>query len=480
MPTQPGDQPDDHPSLPHGDRSAERAHPESWADADPRCPPCDRPVDPCSLAATLDLAQTLSQPPDQAGLATNLALTDLVGQTFDAYTLESFLGKGGMARVFLARHNALYRPCAIKILTPRGGNADLLEPFLAEARAAASLVHPHVVTVHNIGQYRGLYYIELEYVPGQTLQQMLHAAGRLDPHAATEILAQATSALAEAHRRGLVHRDFKPSNILVHRNGMAKLADFGLAKRVHGGETSIDALAGTPYFMAPELFQSHPASKASDVYAIGVSYYYLLTGEYPFDGPHAAALAQQHIHTPVPDPRERVPRIPDEAAELAMRCLEKHPGDRPANGTEVHRQLHAIGRSTCRLGELVDAALRGLTVTREDHDTRVHVRVSQPHGRSQQVWVEECAARVDGQRLIRIYSICGRAHGTYYRRALELNSRLCHGALGIQEIDGEPFFVMSNSYPRATCDPEEIQHSIQEIARWADRIEAALTGEDQY
>jgi serine/threonine-protein kinase len=119
-------------------------------------------------------------------------------------------------------------------------------------------------------------------------------------------------------------------------------------------------------------------------------------------------------------------------------------------------------------------------VTREDDTHRVTVRVPQPHGRSQRVLVEECQAPIGRERLIRIFSVCGRADPAYYRRALELNSRLCHGALALQDIDGEPFFVMSNSFPRTTCDPEEIRSSIQEIARWADQVEAALATTDQY
>ena len=182
-----------------------------------------------------------------------------------------------------------------------------MDLFLAEARAAASLVHPHIVTVHNIGQSGSLHYIELEYVPGQTLQQLVQAAGKLDAYSATDLLSQACSALAEAHRCGVVHRDFKPSNILVHRNGQAKLADFGLAKRVSGGGSLDDSLAGTPYFMAPELFRTRPASKASDVYAVGVSYYYLLTGEFPYVERNVGKLAEKHANAPVPDPASGAP-----------------------------------------------------------------------------------------------------------------------------------------------------------------------------
>jgi len=450
------------------------------AAANPRCPQCGQDLTAHDLSVTLDLDLTLTGGEDAARPEVAAPREDLIGKPFDAYTIDSFLGKGGMAWVFRATHNTLYRPCAIKILAPRPGYGDMVDLFLAEARAAAALVHPHIVTVHNIGHSSGLHYIELEYVPGQTLQQMVQAAGHLDAHTATEMLSQTCSALAEAHRGGIVHRDFKPSNILVHRNGLAKLADFGLAKQLARRDASGESLAGTPYFMAPELFRSRPASKASDVYAVGVSYYYLLTGEFPFVGRDIRILAEKHARDPVPDPRERIPGVPDEAAELTMRCLAKQSTERPADGESVYRRLQAILRGTCSLGKLVDAAIRDLAVTREDDTHRVTVRVPQPHGRSQRVLVEECQAPIGRERLIRIFSVCGRADPAYYRRALELNSRLCHGALALQDIDGEPFFVMSNSFPRTTCDPEEIRSSIQEIARWADQVEAALGTTDQY
>ena len=451
------------------------------ATADRRCPQCGQALTIYELTPTLELDLTVDLARGPDGSAGDGPSEALVGKPFEAYTIDSFLGKGGMAWVFRATHNTLYRPCAIKILSPRpGGGREMVDLFLAEARAAASLVHPHIVAVHNIGQSGPLHYIELEYVPGQTLQQVVQAAGRLDPYSATELLSQACSALAEAHRCGVVHRDFKPSNVLVHRNGQAKLADFGLAKRVTGGGSPDESLAGTPYFMAPELFRSRPAGKASDVYAVGVSYFYLLTGEFPYVERNVGQLAELHANAPVPDPRERCPGVPEEVADLTMRCLAKRAEARPADGEHVHQELQAISRGACSLGKLVDTALRDLVVTRQDEEHRVTLNVPQPHGRSQQVGVEECQAPIARERVVRIFSVCGRAEPAYYRRALELNARLCHGSLAIQDLDGEPHFVMSNSFPRTTCDPEEIRRSIQEIARWADQVEAALGAMDRF
>jgi serine/threonine-protein kinase len=249
---------------------------------------------------------------------------------------------------------------------------------------------------------------------------------------------------------------------------------------VAAGRATGESLAGTPYFMAPELFRTRPASKASDVYAVGVSYYYLLTGEFPFVDRNVAALAEKHANAPVPDPRERCPDVPDEAAELSMRCMAKRPDERPPDGETLHRELQAISRGVCDIGKLVDAAIRDLILNREDEERRITLRVPQPRGRSQHVCIEECMAPVGRERVVKIYSICGPARPDYFRRALEMNARLCHGALAIENVHGQPHFVMVNSFPRVTCDPEEIRRSILEIARWADEVEDKLTAADQF
>ena len=218
-----------------------------------------------------------------------------------------------------------------------------MEMFLREARAAASLVHPHVVTVHNIGEAEGYHFLEMEYVAGQSLQRVLAAQRMLTTLEATDYLLQSCSALAQAHRQGMVHRDFKPSNILVRQDGIAKLADFGLAKRVVSPSSPTDrGLTGTPYYMAPELFHGWPGSKASDVYAVGVSYYYLLTGNFPFKHRNIARLATLHARQLVPDPRAVSADVPDSTSELIQRAMAKDPGDRFADATELHAALQRV------------------------------------------------------------------------------------------------------------------------------------------
>ena len=451
------------------------------ADDELRCPQCGEPMSAGRASPTDELAETLTAPTPDASPDAEQFARALIGRCFDSYTIEAFVGKGGMAWVFRARHNTLERPCAIKVLSPALRRSQaFLDMFLAEARAAASVVHPHIVTVHNIGQADANHYIELEYVDGPSLQWIVRTEGPLDPLRATHFLRGACAALGEAHRRGLIHRDFKPSNILVGPRDFAKLADFGLAKRIASGRPrrAPDTLTGTPYFMAPELFEGEPASRQSDVYAVGVSYYYLLTGRFPFLDRSLVGLAEKHASEPVPDPRRACPELPDAVADLLNRCLAKRAADRPPDGQALCEALSAIARRLRDLRSLVAEALHELDVAWRAEGNRIAVTVRLPHGRSQRVDVEEVVAGPWQEELVKIASPCCPVDDSYLRRALELNATIAHGCLAIEEFEGQPFFVMTRAYPRATCDPEEIRSSVEDIAQWADRVEQLLTGRD--
>lgn len=407
---------------------------------------------------------------------------ELVGQPLDIYQVERLLGRGGMAWVFLARHENLHRPCALKILCPerQGRKAGSLDAFIAEARAAASIVHPHIVTVHNIGCQGERHYIELEYVPGASLDRHIGSEG-LSIIKTAQVMAQACSALAQAHESGLVHRDFKPANIMVRDDGVAKLADFGLAKQLDQVSGGRERLAGTPFFMAPELFKRKPATQATDVYAVGVSLYRLLTAGYPFDHPRWPELARLHVEAPVPDIRQVRPEIPDELADLVRACLAKDPGERPASGTDLFDRLQGIYRSLRDLPSLAEDALRDLDARwSQQDDGRLEIDVRLEGNRRQRVWIEETASDLSATALVRIFSICAPVCEEYMRKALELNAEMPHGALAIQTLEDTPHFVVINSYPRATCDVEELRHSVRDVAAWADRVEQALTDDDKF
>src|SRR5262249_28699258 len=176
------------------------------------------------------------------------------------------------------------RDCALKIMDSAlvSRQPGLRDQFLAEARAVANLMHPHIVTIYNLGSADGLHYIEMEYVPGgQTLRDMLVHEGPLEPVRAVALARQVVLALGAAHDSGLVHRDIKPANVLLTGTGEAKLADFGLVRRLDELAQGGAPLAGTPSFMAPELFSGTPASTASDIYAVGGLLFHCLSGRLP-------------------------------------------------------------------------------------------------------------------------------------------------------------------------------------------------------
>lgn len=408
----------------------------------------------------------------------------LVGKDLSAYHIESFAGRGGMAWVFRATHRTLQRPCAVKVLCPRLAqrNKSVIDQFLIEARAAASLVHPHIVAVHNISYVDPYHLIELEYVDGKSLQKILKSKGRLDPLEATEFMVQMCHALGAAHGLGMVHRDFKPANVLVSNKGLAKLSDFGLAKNLLSdkGDPDRNRSSGTPYYMAPELFTGAGASRQSDVYAVGIAYYQLLTGDVPFKDLKMPGLVEKHATLPMPDPRATVSAVPAGAVDVLKRCLAKNPSDRFADAVALHGELRAVLGNLRDLRSLVREAFHGLTVELVESGKSYAAKVRLPHNRTQTVHIETSSKGLNAAGLVRIYSICCPEEQSYYRRALELNSKIAHGSLAIQEIDGKSCFVMINSYPRSTCDPEEIRQSVLTIAKWADEVERTLNTKDSH
>src|SRR5437762_1465185 len=262
----------------------------------------------------------------------------LIGRRVGSYRIESFLGRGSMASVYKAKHLGLHRHCALKIID--SGLVEkqpaIREQFWAEARAAANLLHPHVVTVHNLGSVGDYHFIEMEYIPGgKTLRELLVRDGPLDPAPAVLLARQVVLALGAAHDSGLVHRDIKPANVLLTQKGDAKLADFGLVRRLDDLAQGGAPLAGTPTFMAPELFQGTPASPRSDFYAVGVLLFHSLSGRLPFVAESVGPLIQLHRSQPVPDIRQFVPTIPANLAEILTRCLAKAPDDRYAEAGEL-------------------------------------------------------------------------------------------------------------------------------------------------
>jgi serine/threonine protein kinase len=319
----------------------------------------------------------------------------------------------------------------------------------------------------------------MEYVAGASLQHEIDLHGPLRPIRATAMAAGIARGLSAAHRLNIVHRDLKPDNVLVTPAGVPKIADFGLAKRVVADDLPAGNLAGTPYFMAPELFEGVTATPASDVYALGVCYYLMLTGQFPFEGDSVSAIMKSILTKPYPGARRVRAEIPIDMAEAVATMLARDPRHRPADGTAASALLQAILGSSRDLPSLVFDAFHGLSnIKAEPTATGFDVVMSLANGRRQRVCIDN-SDHSAGDRLLLIYSVCCKAEPAFYEEALRMNALVPHGGLSIRDIDGVPHFVMVDTYPRATVDGEEIRRSVIEIGTHADRVEQMLTGMDQ-
>ncbi len=264
----------------------------------------------------------------------------MIGQTLGRYHLEASLGRGGMAEVFRARDERLGRTVAVKVILPTfASEPHFAERFLREARLVASLEHPHILPVYDSGDENGVPFLVMPYLQGGTLVERM-SAGALPPDTALRWIGELAEALDAAHARGVLHRDVKPANVLLGAGDRALLADFGIAKMAEAGTqlTATGVVIGTPTYMAPELAQGQPASPASDLYALGVLAYEMLTGAPPFSGESALSLLHQHVSTPPPLASARAP-LPPALDAVFGRVLAKDPARRPASCREFAQEL---------------------------------------------------------------------------------------------------------------------------------------------
>lgn len=251
------------------------------------------------------------------------------GTPFGRYRLIELLGRGGMGEVWRAYDSAIDRVVALKMLLPHlTQDPEFEKRFQREARAAARLDHPHVVPIHDVGEIDGRLFVTMRLITGIDLQSLIDA-GPLDPQRAVSIIDQIASALHNAHRAGLVHRDVKPSNILLGENDFAYLIDFGIARTAEDtGVTATGAAIGTWAYMAPERFNTGEVHPSSDIYALACVFYECLTGHRPFPGDTLEQIAVGHIFTPPPRPSEESGAIPAALDEVIATGLAKQPADR--------------------------------------------------------------------------------------------------------------------------------------------------------
>ncbi len=256
------------------------------------------------------------------------------------YRIDRELGRGGMGIVYKATDLVLDRRVALKVLPDQlRDNPQALRNFLREAKAAAKLNHPSIVTVYDAGEQDGRTYIAMEYVDGTTLKAIVKQRGALAPRAIVHVLAQVCAGLHYAHAHKIVHRDIKTANLMWTREKTAKIMDFGLAKVIEEVLNHTTLVSGTPYYMSPEQTEGTGVDHRSDLYSLGVSAFELATGVVPF---REGNIAYHHVHTAPPDPRSLRKEVPAALAELILACMAKRPGDRPQDAQEVLTALRAI------------------------------------------------------------------------------------------------------------------------------------------
>lgn len=308
----------------------------------------------------------------------------MVGQILSGrYRLEERVGRGGMAEVYRATDLLLERAVAVKVLHPQFASDDeFVERFRREAQAAASLSHPNVVNIFDVGEDAGTYYIVMEYVRGRTLRAVLQERGPLPIHEALEIAAQVASALAAAHSQGLVHRDVKPANILISTSGQVKVTDFGIARAASESSlTQTGTVLGSVGYVSPEQARGEEVTGLSDLYSLGATLYEMLTGQVPFRGESTAAVILKHLQSQPTRPRRLRAEVPEDVENLVLRLLSKEARRRARSTLALQEELGDLARrydhqeATRRFERVVEPAVEAGDEAREDVGVRRRKRV---------------------------------------------------------------------------------------------------------
>jgi len=296
------------------------------------------------------------------------------------YQLLHTLGTGGMSVVYRAYDRMLERPVAIKILRQDfSDDESFRERFRQEARAAANLSHPNIVTVHDFGFDAGKLFIVMEYVPGTDLKTMLKQRGKFTVDEAINLICQACEGIGYAHRAGLVHCDVKPHNMLVTPDGRLKVTDFGIARAlatIQPDEQS-EIVWGSPQYFAPEQASGQAPSPASDVYSLGVILYEMLAGQLPFNANNAEELARLHREAPVISPRRYNPQIPPNLEQIILKVLSKEPAQRYRSADQMGRVLRNLSTRTENAATTAVSAATVVSSTRAGA-TQPRRSISQP------------------------------------------------------------------------------------------------------
>ncbi len=313
------------------------------------CPKC-RLDNPESARFCADCGAPLRETPGVASQTMTLETPRdelATGSTFAGrYQIIEELGKGGMGHVYKVFDREVNAKIALKLIKPDvAADRGTIERFRNELRMARDISHKHICRMYDLGREGRLYYITMEYVPGEDLKAMIRMSGRLGIGTTVTLARQLCEGLAEAHRRGIVHRDLKPSNVMIDRDGQVRILDFGIARSIRTkGLTEAGVIIGTPEYMSPEQVEGGEVDARSDLYSLGIILYECLVGRVPFEGetPFSVGVKQK---TETPDnPRELNPDIPEDLGRLVLKCLEKDPDKRYRTAEELGAELERIAK----------------------------------------------------------------------------------------------------------------------------------------
>jgi len=332
-----------------------------------------------------------------------MAFTDtLINTLFDGrYRVVRKLGSGGMADVYLAEDEELGRRVAIKILNDRHANDEqFVERFRREAKNAAGLSHPNIVSIYDRGEAEGTYYIAMEYLDGRSLKELVVARGPLPVADAITFTRQVLGALRFAHRKGVVHRDIKPHNVMADADGRLKVTDFGIARAGASQMTEAGSIIGTAQYLSPEQARGAAVDQRSDLYSVGVVLYELLTGTVPFTGETPVEIAMRHLSDTPQPPSIKRPEIPPDLDMVVLRALAKNPDDRFQTAEEMDAELERVAQGAGVTAETADAATAVLSGTdfaatapteivpprRPPAGARPSYRYAEPPARRRPIW----------------------------------------------------------------------------------------------